>query len=88
MDIEDGDPVPFLPGEAGNDDGFVTGTKPLTRGDVNGDGEVNATDVELISDNILGKPTTTFLKKAADINEDKVINVIDIVGTVNMIKER
>ena len=85
-DLEDGDPVPFLHGEDGNDDGFVTGTKPLTRGDVNGDGEVNATDVELISDNILGKPTTTFLKKAADINEDKVINVIDIVGTVNMIK--
>lgn len=86
VDIEDGDPVPFLPGEAGNDDGFVTATKPLTRGDANGDGEVNATDVELISDNILGKPTTTFLKKAADINEDKVINVIDIVGAVNMIK--
>ena len=84
-DIEDGDRVPFLPGEAGNDDGFVTTTKSLDRGDANGDGEVNTNDVEAISDYIMEMPLETFVKKTADVNADDVINVADIVGTVNII---
>lgn len=88
-DVEDGDPVPFLPGEAGNNDGFVTSAKiPGTSfigGDANGDGEVNTNDVEAISDYILGKPTTSFVMEAADVNADDVINVADLVGTLNIV---
>lgn len=88
-DIEDGDPVPFLLGEAGNNDGFVTTAKmPGTSfigGDANGDGEVDINDVEAISDYIVGKPTTSFVMEAADVNADDVINVADLVETVNIV---
>lgn len=88
-DIEDGDPVPFLPGEAGNDDGFITVATPagpsFVRGDANGDGEVDTNDVEAISNHIVGKPTASFFMEAADVNDDDVINVADIVGIVNII---
>ena len=85
VDLEDGDYVPILEGEAGNDDGFTTTPKPITPGDVNGDDTVDATDVSLIGDHIIGQPTTVFLKTAADVNADHAINVADIVGTVNLI---
>lgn len=89
IDIEDGDPIPFLSGEAGNDDGFITTPEEpepsFVRGDANGDGEVDTNDVEAISDYIVGKPTASFVMEAADVNADDVINVADIVGTVNII---
>jgi hypothetical protein len=88
-DFEDGDIVPFLSGEAGNDDGFMTEITPagpsFVRGDANGDGEVDTKDVEAISDYIVGKPVASFVMEAADVNEDGVINVLDIVGVVNII---
>ena len=91
-DFEDGDPVPFLPGEAGNDDGFMTEVTPagpsFVRGDANGDGEVDTKDVEAISNYIVGKPVASFVMEAADVNEDSVINVLDIVGVVDIIMKR
>ncbi len=90
-DIEDGDPVPFLTGEAGNDDGFVTkleiSESSFVRGDANGDGEVNSEDVMVISDYIMGKPTETFVMEAADVNGDETIDAADIVGTVKIVMD-
>ena len=88
IDIEDGDPIPFLSGEAGNDDGFITIPEPsFVRGDANGDGEVNSGDVMVISDYIMGKPTETFVMEAADVNGDETINAADIVGTVKIVMD-
>ena len=91
-DIEDGEPIPFLSGEAGNDEGFVTLSETseisLVRGDANGDGEVNSVDVNVISDHIMGKPTEAFFMEAADVNEDETINVADIVGTLRIILDK
>lgn len=91
-DLEDGDPIPFLTGEAGNDDGFITLSETsevsLVRGDANGDGEVNSVDVNVISDHIMGKPTEAFFMEAADVNEDETINVADIVGTLRIILDK
>lgn len=88
-DFEDGDIVPFLPGEAGNDDGFMAVSTPtgtsFVRGDANGDGNVDNKDVEAISDYIVGKPVASFVMEAADVNEDSVINVLDIVEVVGII---
>lgn len=91
-DLEDGDPIPFLTGEAGNDDGFITLSETsevsLVRGDANSDGEVNSVDVNVISDHIMGKPTEAFFMEAADVNEDETINVADIVGTLRIILDK
>ena len=88
-DIEDGDRVPLLPGEAGSNDGFVTKAKTsdmtVVSGDANGDGVVNDKDVEVIADYITEKPIETFVKEAADVNADGIINAADIVGTVKIV---
>ena len=88
QEVEDGDVVPFLEGEVGNDDGFITPTKSLVRGDANGDSEVDMKDVEAVSAHIIGSTTGSFLKAAADVNADKEINVADIVGIVGIIKAK
>ena len=54
-------------------------------GDANGDGAVDAADVVSIINYILGKPSSSFNEKNADINGDGQILVDDAVGTVNLI---
>ena len=88
LDIEDGDFVPFLEGDAGNDDGFMTPVLSLVRGDANADGEVDIRDVEAVSAHIVGTSTGTFHKVAADVNADNKINAVDIVGLVDIIKAK
>lgn len=48
-------------------------------GDVNGDEEINVTDIVYVADYILGNADPDFNEKAADMNEDNEINVTDIV---------
>ena len=57
----------------------------LLYGDANGDGAVDAADVVSIINYILGKPSSSFSNKNADINGDGQILVDDAVGTVNLI---
>jgi len=57
----------------------------LKMGDVNRDGKVDATDVTLTSQFILGKNPTPFNQANADMNGDNVINVADIVELVKVI---
>ena len=89
-DIEDGDMVPLLPGEAGSNEGFVTLVKngpddSFVPGDANNDGVVNGDDVRVMSDYILEKPVSSFAREAADVNGDNAVNVADIVGIIDII---
>ncbi len=55
------------------------------KGDVTGDGEVDSTDLQAIVDFLLGNPPEKFSMAAADVNNDGVINVTDIVFFINNI---
>lgn len=58
------------------------------KGDVNGDGQVNVTDVSALIARILGKPVEDFDAEAADVNSDGQLNVTDITETINIILKK
>ena len=49
------------------------------KGDVNRDGKVDQTDVDLTVQHILGKKPDGFFEAAAHMNDDGVINAADLV---------
>lgn len=49
------------------------------RGDVNDDGRVDAEDLSLVRQVIVGKPDPDAVNWAADINEDGIVNAVDYV---------
>lgn len=55
------------------------------KGDVNGDGFVNITDVLYVVNHITGNEVTPFIKSNADINDDDTINITDVMYIVNII---
>lgn len=55
------------------------------KGDVNGDGEVNKTDLSVLFDKVLGKSVGSFNQKAADINGDGSITTADVSALYDMI---
>ena len=57
-------------------------------GDADGSGEVDAKDITAIVDYLLGKNPENFNKKNADANNDKKVNVADIVEIVNTITNK
>ncbi|MDO4512211.1 MAG: dockerin type I repeat-containing protein [Bacteroidales bacterium] len=59
--------------------GEVKGVK----GDVNGDGEVNVSDVTALVNKILG--TAEYADEVSDINEDGEVNVSDVTALINLI---
>ena len=59
--------------------------KDLLMGDVDSNGQVNVTDVVMIIDNILGKPSWNFNAEVADVNYDSYINVTDVVMVIDHI---
>ena len=66
-------------------DFFFTYPQPVTPGDVNGDGDVNADDYEALRLYIVGKPVDGFVSAAADLNEDGKINAQDLLKLVQKI---
>ena len=52
-------------------------------GDINGDGEVNVSDVTALINKILG--SSTYTNTVCDINGDGEINVSDVTALINMI---
>lgn len=64
----------------------VTAT-PLTaiKGDANGSMSVDVADIITEVNYITRQNPQPFIFEAADVNSDNVVNVIDIVGTVNLI---
>ena len=52
-------------------------------GDINGDGEVNVSDVTALINKILG--SSTYSDAVCDINADGEINVSDVTALINLI---
>ena len=57
----------------------------IIKGDANGDGEVNVSDIVEIVNYIMNKPSDKFVFAAADMNDDGEVNVTDIVMVVSII---
>ena len=68
-----------------NADYSVNFTFRYRRGDANGDGEINMSDVMFIVNYILGTPAPSFDAVAADANNDGEINMSDAMYIVNRI---
>lgn len=62
----------------------ITFTIPRKKGDVNGDGEVDTSDINEIINYLLGKSTVTDTT-ILDVNNDGVVNIADIVSIVSII---
>jgi len=61
---------------------YGTGEDEPMKGDVNGDNEVNISDVTALVNIILGKSEKT---KASDVNGDNEVNISDVTALVNII---
>ena len=57
-----------------------------TKGDANGSMSVDVADVVTEVAYLTGAKPQPFIFEAADVNSDLIVNVLDIVGTVNIIK--
>ena len=55
----------------------------LLKGDINGDGVINVTDVTALINTILG--TASYSQDVCDINGDGVMNVTDVTALINLI---
>ena len=71
------------PTEAGNTKEIFIDLWPKTTGDINGDGEVNVSDVTALINKILG--SSTYSDAVCDINGDGEINVSDVTALINLI---
>ena len=60
------------------------GDEPLI-GDVNGDGEVNISDVTTLIDYLLGREGEGFDREAADLNHDDEINISDVTELIDLL---
>lgn len=58
---------------------------PYVLGDVNGDGFIDVADISAVTNDILGKANTVFIREAADMNSDGFIDVSDISAITNII---
>ena len=74
-------------GEVGGPEDYYIIDLPSTvlRGDANGDGKVNVTDIMAVANYILKIPMTNFNVSGADVNGDNGVNVTDIMGIANII---
>lgn len=70
-----------------NNPGYFTSSAeaPKKKGDVNGDGTVNVTDIVELVNYIMGHPSDKFNEAPADANSDGEINNDDITTIVNNI---
>ena len=57
-------------------------------GDVNGDTEINITDITNVIDKINNLPSTEFDEKAADLNNDGEINITDVTLILDIINQK
>ncbi len=57
----------------------------VLKGDANGDGLINVSDIVEIVNYIMGKPSNNFKQDAADVSGDGEVNVTDIVKVVTII---
>ena len=57
----------------------------VAKGDVNGDGEVDVSDVTTMISYILGTPVDPFYREAADMDDDDVVDVNDVTAVIAFI---
>ena len=69
--------------DAGSTDRIYVDRWSNITGDINGDGEVNVSDVTALINKILG--SSTYTDAVCDINGDGEINVSDVTALINMI---
>ena len=55
------------------------------RGDVNQDGDLDVSDVLILVDYILNQETSNLNPYLADMNQDEIINILDMIGIVQSI---
>ena len=65
--------------------GYFTAKNASQRGDVNGDGSVNISDVTALIDYILSHDATGINLQAADCNQDTNINISDVTALIDFI---
>ncbi len=65
----------------------VVSATPLAaaNGDANGDGHVNVLDITTVISYMLNQNPQPFMFDAADVNLDHTINILDVIGIVNLI---
>ena len=63
---------------------------PLTsqKGDANGDTRVTVTDAVAEIDYLTNQNPQPFIFEAADVNSDEIVNILDVVGTINIVMGR
>ena len=64
---------------------YTNGGDNMKSGDVNGDGEVDQTDLAVMRDYILGRDTGDFVFATADLNNDKEVNVFDLIRLIRLV---
>lgn len=64
---------------------LLTENPSTMRGDANGDYKVDVSDVTMIINFILGKPSDGFIFENADVFPDGAINVSDVTDVINII---
>ena len=64
---------------------FIATSTPSSMGDVNGDGEINITDVIFMVNHILGISNDNFIFANADMDKNGEIDISDVVSLVNII---
>jgi len=73
-----------------NNGDLVTGSvyikSTVVKGDVNLDGKVNVDDVNTLSDKLLGKSVSKFNNKAADMDNNGEISIVDAAQLVEYLK--
>lgn len=65
----------------------IVAATPLTatKGDANGSMEVTVADVVTVIAYLTNQNPQPFIFEAADVNSDSIINILDVVGTINII---
>ena len=63
--------------------GYFTDKNAGLRGDVNGDGEVNISDVTVLINYLLSHNDAGVNLDAADCNRDSIINISDVTALIN-----
>ena len=63
--------------------GYFTDKNAGLRGDVNGDGEVNISDVTVLINYLLSHNDAGVNLDAADCNQDSIINISDVTALIN-----
>ena len=63
----------------------ITSQYSFLKGDVNGDGEVNISDVAALIDFLLGGNVDADTRKRADVNDNGEINISDVTTLIDIL---